>query len=171
MMAGPETMKSINPLDARMTPAQIARRKFKATLPRKPQNRRPSAMEALGTLFTLLDQFAGFIGEQGQDPDKTLHAALAYHLPETDPGSVAEIVMLPNRSELGNFCDAITALPRPVFLGVVFVQVDPDADKQAYKAVSFCVPFAGAPEDAGRLLTAQKMYLYKIEQTATALRR
>jgi hypothetical protein len=154
-----------------MTPAQIARRKFKSSLPRKPQNRRPSVMEALGSLFTLLDQFAGCIAEQGQDPDQTLHAALAYHLPETDPGRVAKIATLPERSGLGKFCDEVAALPGPVFLGVVFVQVDPDAEKQAYKAVSFCVPFAGTPEDAGRLLTAQKECLYEIEQIAKALRR
>lgn len=170
MVTSPEDVKIVNPLDAKMTPAQIARRKFKSGLPRKPQNRRPSAMEALGSLFTLLDQFAGLIAEQGQDPDKTLHAALAFHSP--DSPSVADVATLPNRSGLGKFCDAVMELSNPVFLGVVFVQVDPDPDvKPAYKFVSFCVPFAGSPEDTGRLLTAQKIYLHKIEQTAKALRR
>ena len=100
-MTSPETT-STNPLDARMTPAQIARRKFKATLPRKIHNRRLSAMEALGETFTLLDRFRGMVTEQKQDPDVTLHAALAYCQPEADPAMLGPRSSCRGRRELGN---------------------------------------------------------------------
>jgi len=171
VVTSPESEKVKNPLDDKMTRAQIARRKFKSALPRKAQNRRPSTMEALGELFTLFDRFRSVVAEQGQDPDALLHAALAYHLPKSDPATVAHIATLPYASEVGKFCDEVMKLDRPEFLGVVFVQVDPDADKQEYKAVSFCVPFSGAPEDAGRLLTAQKVFLHKIQEVIKGLRK
>ena len=161
----------MNPLDNLMTPAQIARRKFKASLPRKIENRRLSARAALGEAFTLVDRFRGLIAEQNVNPDKTLHAALAYCLPESDPGTLAATLLLPGASGLGKFCDEVERLDRPMFLGVVFVQVDLDTDNPTYQAVSFVAQFMCGPEAEGRLFYAQKMCLAGLRNAVKELRR
>ena len=163
--------RPVNPLDNLMTPAQIARRKFKSSLPRKIENRRLSAMEALGETFTLVDRFRGMMAEQNVDPDKTLHAALAYSLPESDPGTLAATLLLPGPSGLGKFCNDVVGLDRPLFLGVVFVQVDLDTDNPAYRAVSFVAQFVGGPEAEGRLFYAQKSLLAGLRNVVKGLRR
>jgi hypothetical protein len=53
---------------------------------------------------------------------------------------------------------------------VVFVQVDPDSENAAYKAVSFVVPFMSGPDAEARLLYAQKEELTKIQKTAEGLK-
>jgi hypothetical protein len=154
-----------------MTPAQIARRKFKSSLPRKFENRRISAMEALGETFKLYDRFRGIISEHGQDPDKTLHAALAFCLPESNPAFMGAAVLLPGHKGIGGFCDDVMKLDRPLFLGVLFLQLDPDTKNPNYKWASFCTQFMGGPEAEGRLLYARKMFVIGVEQTAKSLRR
>ena len=154
-----------------LTRAQVARGMFKATLPRKPQDRRVSAMEALGETFTLLDRFRGMIVRQELDPDATLHAALAYCLPESGGALAYYTEFLPGPSEIGKFCDRIVALPNPLFLGVVFVQVDPDAGKEGQRTVAFSVPFRSGAEDAGRLLVAQKLFLAGLHNVIGSMKR
>lgn len=160
-----------NPLDSMMTRAQVARRKFKSTLPRKIENRRLSPLEALGETFTLFDRFRGMVGEQGPDPDVTLHAALAYCLPESDPAMLGDTLLIPGHSNVGGFCDGVMKLDRPQFLGVVFIQLDPDTNDPKYKWVSFCAQFMGGPEAESRLHYAQKMCLARIADTAKELKR
>jgi hypothetical protein len=159
--------------DSMMTPAQIARRKFKSMLPRKPQNRSLSPMQALGELFTLLDQFRGMVRaeKQSMDAAQTIYAALAYALPGTAKLALALTVPEPGK-KVGPFCEAVMGLERksPVFLGVVFVQVDPDAENTAYKAVSFVVPFMSGPDAEARLLFAQKEELAKIQKVAEGVK-
>lgn len=156
----PKMKESTNPMDERMTSAQVARRKFKSTLPRKVQNRRLSAMEALGETFTLFDRFRNMVREQGQNPDKMLRAGLAYCLPESDLSMLAATTRpLPGPSEIGAFCNEVMALDRPLFLGVVFVQFDPDTDNPEYESIAFVAQFMGGPEAEGRLLFARKMFL------------
>lgn len=168
MMTSPDTLKSTNPLDARMTPAQIARRKFKSSLPRKVENRRLSAVAALGELFTLLDRFRGTVAEALRTPDavKTIYAALVYCLPESKPAMLADTLPVPEPggTSFGAFCEEAMALDRPLFLGVVFVQVDPHAENSAYKAVSFVTQFMGGPEAEARLHYAQEKELLKIQK-------
>ena len=170
MMTSPET-KATNPMDAKMTPAQVARRKFKSTLPRKLQNRRLSAMEALGDLFTLFDRARGMVAEQGQDPEITLHAALAFCLPDSEPATLGKAILLPGRPRIGDFCNEVMKLDRPLFLGVVFIQFDPDTENANYKWASFCAQFMGGPEAEGRLLYAQQMLLEEIKKTTKKLKR
>jgi hypothetical protein len=158
--------------DSMMTPAQIARRKFKSSLPRKAQNRTVSPMQALGETFTLLDQFRDMVHAEKQKMDaaKTVYAALAYTLP--DAAKLAFTLTVPEPGKIGPFCETVLELERKsaAFLGVVFVQVDPDAEKAAYKAVSFVVPFVSGPDAEARLLFAQKEELTKIQKKAEGLR-
>lgn len=152
--------------DSMMTPAQIARRKFKSMLPRKPQNRTLAPMQALGETFTLLDQFRGMVmaERQSKAAAKTVYAALAYSLP--DAAKLAYTLPVPEPGKIGGFCDTVMALERkePLFLGVVFVQVDPDAENTAYKAVSFVVPFVSGPDATARARYAQETELLKIQK-------
>ena len=147
--------KTANPMDRMMTPAQIARRKFKSSLPRKPQNRRLSALEALGTTFQLLDRFRGIVADEGLDPD-TIQAGIVYYLPESDPSIFAGTIPLPKHSELGPFVERVMALDRPLFLGVLFKQDDPATTKASYKTTMFGVQFMGGPEAEGRLLAEKR---------------
>lgn len=150
---------SANPLDNMMTDAQIARRKFKAGLPRKPQNRSMSISGALGETFTRLDEFRSL----SPRPEETVFAALAYYR-ESNPAKLAEFAVVPGVSQIGLFCDSVAALAAdsPKFLGVVFVHVDTETKNPAYKTVSFCVPFMSGPEAAGRLLAAQQEVRHSI---------
>jgi hypothetical protein len=152
-----EKEKAVNRLDSMMTPAQVARRKFKSSLPRKIENRRLSAMEALGETFRLFDRLRSMVAEEGVDPSTT-QAGLVYCLPESNPGVFAATVPLPepSASEIAKFCKRIMALDRPLFLGVIFMQDDPDADNIKYKRVVFVAQFMGGPEAEGRLLAARK---------------
>jgi hypothetical protein len=62
-------------------------------------------------------------------------------------------------------------LDRPLFLGLVFIQVDLDTDNPAYKTACFCAQFMGGPEAEGRLLYAQKTYLLGIRRILDGLTR
>jgi hypothetical protein len=158
--------------DSMMTPAQIARRKFKSALPRKPQNRTMTPLQAIGETFTLLDQFRGMVmtEKQSKAAAKTVYAALAYSLP--DAAKLAYTLTVPEPGKIGAFCDAVMGLERkaPMFLGVVFIQVDPDAENTAYKAVSFVAPFMSGPDAEARLLYAQKEELTKIQKVAEGVK-
>lgn len=160
--------------DSMMNPAQIARRKFKSSLPRKGQNRHLSAEAALGETFTLLDRFRGIVTAEMRDPEavKTVYAALAYCLPESKPAMLADTLPVPEpgmKKAFGDFCETALSLDKPLFLGVVFVQVDPYTTDKNYKAVSFVVPFLGGPDAEARLQyvrlrAAQEKVLLKIQK-------
>jgi hypothetical protein len=155
-----------------MTPAQIARRKFKSMLPRKPQNRTLAPLQAIGEAFTLLAQFCEMVSAEGQrmNPQRTVYAALAYTLPGI--ARLALTLTVPEPEKIGPFCETVLGLERkkPIFLGVVLVQVDPDA-KGTYHSVSFVVPFMSGPDVEARLLYAQKEELTKIQKMAEGLRK
>lgn len=156
--------RKANPMDGKMTPAQVARRKFKSTLPRKPQTRVLSPMQALGETFTLLDQFRDLVFAETQRADvaRSLYAALVYTIPDT--AKLAFTITVPGPGELiGPFCDEVLAL-NASFLGLLFVQVDPDAKSTEQQAVSFVVPFMSGPDAEARLLFAQKEELSKIQK-------
>jgi hypothetical protein len=164
-----EKEKAVNRLDSTMTPAQVARRKFKSSLPRKVENRRLSAEAALGETFTLLDRFRGIVTAEMHDPEavKTVYAALAYCLPESKPAMLADTLPVPEpgmKKAFGAFCEKALSLDKPHFLGVVFVQVDPHAENRAYKAVSFVTQFMSGPDAEARLHYAQEKELLKIQK-------
>lgn len=165
-----EKEKTANPLDSMMTPAQVARRKFKSSLPRKVENRRLSAEAALGETFTLLDRFRGIVTAEMRNPEavKTVYAAIAYCLPESKPTMLADTLPVPEpgtKKAFGTFCEKVLSLDKPLFLGVVFVQVDPDRrDDRVYGATCFVTQFMGGPEAIARLRYAQEKELLKIQK-------
>jgi hypothetical protein len=160
----------VNRLDEKMTPGQVARRRFKSTLPRKTVHRELSPMRALGELFTLLDQFRGYVmaEKQRDDAAKNVYAALAFALPKKANLAFTLSVPEPGGTAIAEFCDEVLKL-HAQFLGVVFVQVDPDAEGPKYRTVSFAVPFMTGPDAAARLMYAQNQELAKIQQTAEAV--
>lgn len=156
--------------DLKMTAAQVARRKFKSSLPRKVENRRLSAEAALGETFTLLDRFRSFVTEETRNPEavKTVYAALAYCLPESHPAMLADTLIVPEpgmAKAFGQFCEDALSLDGPLFLGLVFVQVDLDREDSLYRAVSFVTQFMSGPEAQARLHYAQEKELLKIQTT------
>ena len=160
--------KAVNLLDSTMTRGQVARRNFKSSLPRKVSTRTPSPMEALGETFTLLDRFRGMAAEQGAGPE-TLYAALAYCLPEASP-ELAFYAGLPGPEGVVEFCQDVMKLPNPNFLGLVFVQVDPDAKTlPEYQTVSFCTQFMGGLDAEARLLYARKKVQQDLQKTIADL--
>lgn len=158
---------STNPLDDTMTAAQVARRKFKAGLPRKLQARSLSVHGALGETFTLLDTFRSL----APMPELTILAALAYFR-EAKPDKWAEFLVVPEPGHsVGKFCDAVAALAadEPKFLGVVFVQVDLDTQNPDVRTALFSVPFMSGPEAASRLQAAQHGVMAEVQQTLHAI--
>jgi len=155
-----------------LTPAQIARRKFKSALPRPrmPQTRILTPLQAIGETFTLLDNFRDMVEAEGVDAAKTVYAALAYTLPGT--AKLAHTLAVPQPGKIGVFCDAVVGLQRnsPVFLGVVLVQVDPDTKNMDYHTVSFVVPFVSGPDAEARLRFAQSEELSKIQRVAERMK-
>ncbi|HUD54360.1 MAG TPA: hypothetical protein VMR02_03980 [Terracidiphilus sp.] len=153
---------SANPLDAAMTPTQVVRRKFKSGLPRTPQNRVLTPMEAMGRTMQLLDQLINETAEAGLDPSN-IKAGLVYHQPNTEKlkHHLSGTILIPeNSKEIGKkFVDVVVGLDNPRFLGVLFLQHDPDAKKAEYEDVLFVWPFLNGPEDAARLLHARQRQL------------
>jgi hypothetical protein len=161
----------VNRLDEKMTPGQVARRRFKSTLPRKTVHRELSPMRALGELFTLLDQFRGFVmaEKKSEKAAQNVYAALAYVLPNEAKLAFTLAVPEPGGNAIAEFCNEVLDL-HAQFLGVVFVQVDPDAAGTKYQAISFVVPFMSGPDAEARLMYAQKEEMAKIQRTVAAVR-
>jgi hypothetical protein len=160
-MIATQTAKSKNPLDAKMTPTQVVRRKFKAGLPRTPQNRVLSPLEAMARTMQLLDQLLNETAAAGLDPSN-IKAGLVYHQPDIEElkHHLSGTILIPeNSKDIGRFVDAVMHLDKPRFLGVLFLQTDPDADKAEYRDVLFVWPFLNGPEDAARLLYARNRQL------------
>lgn len=155
-MAQLDTRSSANPLDATMTRTQVVRRKFKSSLPRKIENRVLSKMEALGRTFELFDRLRNEMDAAGLDKNDS-KAGLVYCQPETkgEEHILARTVALPNPGAITEFCDRVMALDKPRFLGLVFIQHDPDADKASQRDVAFLGPFMAGPEAEGRLIAAR----------------
>lgn len=154
--------------DVQMTPAQIARRKFKSLLPRKLKNRTLSPMQALAQTLGLLDTFMGMVCEEKQSMDaaKTIYAAIAYK--KENAPRLAYTIGIPEPGQADNFYETVLALEAE-FLGVVFIQVDFDTDNPAYQAVSFVVPFMTGSDAEARLVYAQKEELTKIRAVTSGL--
>jgi hypothetical protein len=155
--------RATNPLDEKMTAAQLARRDFKSSLPRKILNLRLSPMAALGQTFILLDRFRALAEHYGADPElihaELIHAELIYFTPTVQVATFP----VPNQDKLGAFCDAVNAAKGATFLGVLFIHTDREANP-GYHTVSFVAQFIGGPEAVTRMKVAQQRRLLELEQ-------
>lgn len=139
-----------------MTRAQVVRRKFKSGLPRKIENRRLSVMEALARTMDLFDRLRNEMEAAGLKKSH-VSAGLIFYQPQTKGKEhvLAETIILPEPGEIGTFCDRVMALDKPVFLGVIFHQHDPEAEKPDQQNVIFVWPFLDGPDERGRLVAAR----------------
>ena len=142
-------IERFNRLDDQMTPAQVARRRFKSTFPRKAPKSTPTAMQAMAKVMELLDQFRGEQSALGLDPND-VSAGLVYL--EGEDQHTAE---LPAPEKVGSFVEEIMALDKPQFLGVLFIQTDREAKRPDQRYTLFCWPFMGGPDAEKRLLIAR----------------
>jgi hypothetical protein len=147
-----------NPLDALMTPAQIARKKFKAALPRKIRNTVLSKLEAMARTMELIDGLRTCMLREGCSPGD-VGAGLIFTQPETPSlESFARTIWLPGPEKVGVFVEAIMKLDRPLFLGLLFWQHDSKAEKEEKREVAFLWPFMGGPLAEKHLLTARNHF-------------
>lgn len=160
MFNEPRKEAKVNPLDASMTRAQVVRRRFKSTLPRRIKNRVLSKMEAIARTMELLDRFRAEMEAAGL-PKSDVSAGLVYCQPET-PGRenvLAEVAKVPDpdRGNVAMFVETTMALDKPLFLGVLFHQIDRQAaDNPAKHYTVFVWPFMLGPEAEKRLLAARR---------------
>ena len=155
----PRRTERVNPLDASMTKAQVVRRRFKSSLPRTIKNRVLSKMEALARTMELFDRFRSDMETAGL-PKGDVSAAIVYCQPET-PGMenvLAQVHPIPNpdQGSIAMFVETTMALDKPLFLGVLFIQTDRQADKPEKKHTIFVWPFMLGPEAEKRLLAARQ---------------
>jgi hypothetical protein len=152
------TRKTKNPLDDKMTKTQVVRRKFMSSLPRRSENRILSPMEAMGRTMQLFDTLRNEMRKAELNADNA-RAALVYCQPETKgiEGVLAQVVELPKPEGIPAFCKGVLALDKPLFLGVMFLQHDPDTNKREYEDRVFVAPFMTGPEAEGRLIAARDL--------------
>jgi hypothetical protein len=156
MRARLSTEKSANPLDATMTKTQVVRRKFKSGLPRRIEDRQLSAMEAMARTMELFDRLRTMMEDEGLNPDAA-RAALTFYQPQTKGKQhiAAQTIVLPKPEDIGTFVEKVMALHKPHFLGVMFLQQDPDTENPDQKNVIFAWPFVAGSEAQGRLIAAR----------------
>lgn len=147
--------KSKNPFDS-MTKTQSVRQRFKSSLPRKAENREMSAMEAMAKTMELFDALRNDMGAAGLDRNDA-HTALVYHQPKTkgQEAVLARVIPLPDEKDIQTFVKQVMALDKPRFLGLLFLQRDPDTEKTEQQNVIFIWPFLNGPDDAARLIAAR----------------
>jgi hypothetical protein len=139
-----------------MTRTQVVRRKFKSALPRKIENRVLSPMEAMARTMELFDKLRSEMTAAGLDKNNA-EAGLVFCQPQTKglEHILAQTVPLPKPEDIGTFVEQVMALHKPLFLGVMFLQRDPDTDKPGQKNALFVWPFMSSPEADGRLIAAR----------------
>ena len=134
-----------------MTPAQVARRRFKSGLPRKIADGELSPMAALAMTMELLDRFRS---EMGPKNTNDVQAGLVFFQPKIKE-ILAQTIIVPPPGEIGPFCEYVLALDGAVFLGLLFLQHDTKAKKAVDANVLFGYPFTKVHNAAARLLAAK----------------
>jgi len=139
-----------------MTRAQVVRRKFKSGLPRRIENRMLSPMEAMARTMELFDRLRNEMESAGLKKSD-VSAGLMFCQPETKGKErvLAETIALPAPEQIGTFVERVMALHKPLFLGVLFLQQDHEAEKPEQKNVGFLWPFMAGPEAESRMIYAR----------------
>jgi hypothetical protein len=156
-------LETNNPLEERMTRAQVARRRFKSGLPRKPGNAELSWMQALARTAELFDGLRTEMSKVGVNPDHA-QAALVYFQPHARDGVLAHVVPLPKPDKMAEFCERVMSLDKPVFLGVLFLQHDEKAEKDGdtkQANVLFGIAFTTAHDAEARMLAARESQILR----------
>jgi hypothetical protein len=151
-------LETNNPLEMRMTRAQVARRRFKSSLPRKPANVELSWMQALARTVDMFDGLRDAMSAVGVNPDHA-QAALVYFQPHARDGVLAQVVPLPKPGKMAEFCEHVMSLDKPVFLGVLFLQHDAEAEKAGdtkQANVLFGTALTTAHDAEARMLAARE---------------
>jgi hypothetical protein len=154
-----EQRKTKNPLDDTMTRAQVARRRFKSSLPRKIGYVELTPFEAVLRTGDMLVRFLREVESEGLDGD-TVQVGLVFCQPKTKGKEhiLAETIVLPGPEKIGAFADRVLALDKPVFLGLLFLQRDPEATKardEKQASVMFGCEFTKSHDAEARLLAAR----------------
>jgi len=152
-----------NPMEERMTRAQVARRRFKSGLPRKPGNVELTWMQALGRTAELFEGLRNEMRAVGANPDHA-QAALVYFQPSARDGVLAQVLPLPKPEKMTEFCEQIMALEKPVFLGLLFLQHDAEAEKSRdtkQANVLFGIAFTTAHDAEARMLAAKESQRFR----------
>ena len=156
-------LETNNPLEERMTRAQVARRRFKSGLPRKPGNVELSWMQALARTADLYDGLRNEMRAVGVNPEHA-QAALVYFQPHARDGVLAQVVPLPKPDKMTEFCERVMSLDKPVFLGVLFLQHDAEAEKAGdikQTNVLFGTAFTTAHDAEARMLAARESQRFR----------
>ena len=156
-------LETNNPIEERMTRAQVARRRFKSALPRKPGNVELSWMQALGRTAELFDGLRSEMRVAGVNPDHA-QAALVYFQPHARDSVLAQVVPLPKPEKMTEFCERVMSLDKPVFLGVLFLQHDGEAEKAGdtkQANVLFGTAFTTAHDAEARMLAARESQRFR----------
>jgi hypothetical protein len=113
-------------------------------------------MEAMARTMELFDRLRNDMEAAGLKKSD-VQAGVVYCQPETEGEKhvLARTIPLPKPEDIGTFVKKVAAIDKPLFLGVIFIQHDPAAEKDEYKNVAFVWPFMSGPEAEGRLLAAR----------------
>ncbi len=141
-----------NPLFDAMTPAQIARARFKSELPRKAQALNLTKLGAISRTLGLFDRFIQIAREAGCKTPR-INLALAYYVP--GDSALARVILFSERRTPGFVAD-VMGLSNPIFLGLSFLQHDPDTERRDLEDVSFGTLFVSDPDEQGRFVAAHK---------------
>jgi hypothetical protein len=149
-----------NRLDKTMTPAQVARRRFKSSLPRKIGVAELTPELALLRSMELLGRFRDEVVHEEQTED-SVRAALVYYQPHTKgkEAVLAQVLPIPERTKFPSFFEKVLALDKPVFLGMLFWQHDAKAAKDGdtkQANVIFGCEFTKSHAAEARLLAARQ---------------
>ena len=142
-----------------MTRAQVARRRFKSSLPRKVSYAELSTELAVARTMELLGRFRDEVTAEGLSAD-SVQGALVYCQPHTKgrEAILAQVMVVPERPKFADFFEAVFSIDRPVFLGMLFLQHDAEATKARdvkQASVMFGCEFTKSNDAEARLLAAR----------------
>jgi hypothetical protein len=140
-----------------MTRAQVARRRFKSSLPRtKILDVELSPRTALARTMELLGRFRDEVVAEGLS-ETTVQGALVFCQPHTKgkEAVLAQVKVVPEFAEFSQFFTEMLTIDKPVFLGMLFWQHDPDARDEKQSRVMFGCAFTKSHDAEARLLAAR----------------
>lgn len=139
-------------MEKTLTAATRVRRRFKAGRPRAIQDRTVGPMEAMNKTVELLEKLRALSQQEGVDPDSVC-AGLIYKQSDIPAKGYFQVrmVVLERPNQLNAFIDKVMALDQPLFLGIVFAQLDREAGERG-QWITIAWPFPAGAKDEGALI-------------------